>query len=225
MCKNIPERLKNAGEYDPLENYMDLCRELGGGDPDNPVVPGGSAFADVLPTDPFFSAVNRAAAQGIVTGYDDGLFHPDHTCSRAQMLTILWRAAGCPEASAECPFSDVRSGDYYFDAIRWAYAEGIALGTDIGTFSPHESITREQAAAFIYRFAQKQGAGFTGGWSFPLEYADAATVSTWADEAVHWCVMEHIIPADGDLLEPQGAASRGEVVMMIMASRDVIYAA
>ncbi len=173
-------------------------------------------FTDVKEGDYFFQPVLWAVDKEVTGGVSADKFAPATGCSRAQMVTFLWRAAGKPWASANKHFSDVAEGSYYKEAVEWAVAAGITRGISEDKFNPKGQVTREQLASFIYRYAQSKGQGFTGAWAFPLDYGDAGKVSSWADEAVHWCVMKEILGGTGSaMLSPQGTATRGQIVTML----------
>jgi hypothetical protein len=173
-------------------------------------------FKDVSASDYFFDPVLWAVEKNVTSGKSADTFAPFDGCTRAQMVTFLWRAAGSPWASANWHFSDVPEDAYYADAVEWAIAAGIAKGTSENTFAPNGSVTREQLAAFIYRYAQSKGEGFTGSWMFLLDYDDASQVSEWADEAMHWCVMNNIVTGTtAKTLSPAGEANRAQIVTML----------
>ncbi len=177
---------------------------------------GAAVFADVSAEDWFYDAVQWAVEQGVTKGADDTHFSPYATCDRAQVVTFLWRAAGSPAANGDLPFSDVEQDVFYADAVRWAVAEKILQGKTEASFAPNDPVTREQLATFVYRYAQAKGEGFVGLWYFPLDFEDAASVSDWADESVHWCVMKGIVGGVGDnLLAPGDTANRGQIVTML----------
>ena len=173
-------------------------------------------FKDVSASDYFYNPVLWAVEKNVTSGKTADTFAPFDGCTRAQMVTFLWRASGSPWASANWHFSDVPEDAYYADAVEWAIAAGIAKGTSENTFDPNGSVTREQLAAFIYRYAQDKGQGFTGAWMFLLDYNDASQVSEWADEAMHWCVMKGIVSGTGEkTLSPKGEANRAQIVTML----------
>ncbi len=173
-------------------------------------------FTDVKAGDYFFQPVLWAVSKEVTGGVSETSFAPNAGCTRAQMVTFLWRAAGKPWASANRHFSDVAEGAYYKDAIEWAIAAGITNGISDELFNPDGAVTREQLASFIYRYAQSKGQGFTGAWMFLLDYSDASSISSWADEAMHWCVMQEIVGGTGNgKLSPQGTATRGQIVTML----------
>lgn len=173
-------------------------------------------FKDVSASDYFFDPVLWAVEKNVTSGKTEDTFAPFDGCTRAQMVTFLWRAAGSPWASANAHFSDVAEGAYYADAVEWAIAAGITKGVSETKFNPDGSVTREQLAAFIYRYAQDKGQGFTGAWMFLLDYDDASQVSEWADEAMHWCVMNNIVTGTtAKTLSPAGEANRAQIVTML----------
>ena len=106
-------------------------------------------------------------------------------------------------------------GSWYADAVTWAQASGIVTGYDETTFGPNDSITREQLATILYRYAQARGQGFAGMWYFPLDFRDASEVSDWADEAVHWMTMKGILTGTDDgRLAPKDSADRAQIAAM-----------
>ena len=128
--------------------------------------------------------------------------------SRAEAVTFLWKAAGSPVVNYAMPFKDVEEDAFYTEAARWAASEKILLGVSEDTFAPALSVTREQLAALIYRYAQSKGEGFSGLWMFLLDFEDASAVSNWADEAMHWCVMNGVINGvGGGKLDSQGTTT------------------
>ncbi len=136
---------------------------------------------------------------------------------RAEAADALWGLAGRPVVNYAPSFEDLDTGADYMNAVRWAASEGIIKGYDAKTFGPDDSVTREQLSVMIYRYAQTLGLGFTGAWYFPLNYADAAEISDWANEAMHWVVMNDILePEDGKLL-PQAAVTSDELDSMTAA--------
>ena len=109
-------------------------------------------FADVNPDKYYFKPVLWAAETGITSGASDSTFSPNESCTRAQVVSFLWRFAGCPEPTAATnPFADVPSGKYFTKAVLWAAENGITAGTDNSTFSPDRACTRAQIVTFLYR--------------------------------------------------------------------------
>ena len=180
-----------------------------------------SAFTDAAPTAWYHDGVHWALETGIMEGFGNGLFKPNDNTTRAMAAQILWKMAGKPAAEGEgIDFADVADGAWYADAVRWASCVGIITGwTEKATgnlvFHPKDDVTREQFAAMLYRYAKLNGEGFVGTWMFLLDYPDAADVSSWADEAMHWMVMKGVVNGMGGKLNPQGYASRAQVATMI----------
>ena len=118
-----------------------------------------SVFPDVSTDSVYYDSIVWAVDEGIISGYEDGSFKPNAFATRAQVVTMLWRAAGCPEPAAETnPFSDVSdtgSCAPYYKAILWANENGIALGYGDGSFRPHQTCTRAQVVTFLWRFAEE----------------------------------------------------------------------
>ena len=111
-------------------------------------------FDDVSTGDYYHDAVEWAVEQGITNGTAATMFSPNASCTRAQMVTFLWRAAGCPTpASSICAFTDLDSSAYYYTAVLWAVGEGVTNGTTATTFSPDAVVTRSQTVAFLWRYA------------------------------------------------------------------------
>lgn len=149
-------------------------------------------------------AVEYVFERGVMTGAGTEHFLPDAETNRAMIWTILARDAG---------LELTQKGENWYDEARaWAIAAGISDGSD-----PLGTITREELAVMLYRYAQRNGEGFTGSWMFLLRNPDAAAISSWANEAMHWCVMKGILGgrADGSL-DPQGEATRAEVAAVMM---------
>ena len=110
-------------------------------------------FTDVKETDYFYKAVLWAVENGITAGTSETTFSPHATCTRAQSMQFLWRAAGSPEPeTTECSFTDVAETDYFYKAVLWAVENGVTAGTSETTFSPHANCTRAQIVTFLYRY-------------------------------------------------------------------------
>ena len=137
--------------------------------------------------------------------------------TRAEAVTELYSAlAGSPEvAGLQNPFADVTAGESY-DAILWAVENGVTNGVDETRFAPERTLTREQAAVFLYRYVQSRGGGFTGSWMFPLDYPDRDKVSEWAYEALCWTTMNGVFPVtDGGALSPGGDCTGSQFAEML----------
>ncbi|MDY5906128.1 MAG: S-layer homology domain-containing protein [Anaerovoracaceae bacterium] len=115
--------------------------------------PAAKLFDDVAQGAYYYDAVKWAVDKGVTNGKISNLFGSDDPCTRAQIVTFLWRAAGSPAASASVSFTDVKDSDYYAKAVAWAVEKGITNGTGDGKFSSDDTCTRAQCAAFLYRAA------------------------------------------------------------------------
>ena len=152
-----------------------------------------------------------------MNGVGEGKVAPGGTTSRAMIVTMLHRMEGEPKTENGASFTDVEPGAWYSEAIKWAAANEIVTGYGDGRFGPNDSVTREQLATILYRYAKLKGQGFQGMWAFPLRYADASEVSEWAYEAMCWMTMNGVIQGTGeDKLSPKQSASRAQVATMTM---------
>ncbi len=168
-------------------------------------------FTDVDKDSEYYENIKFVYEKGLMIGTSDSEFSPDMTLTRGMVTTILWRMSGSPVVNFLMDFTDVDEEAYYGEAVRWAQAEKIVNGVGGNLFAPEDEITREQLAAIIYRYVQRNGGGFKGMWYFPLNCQDASDISEYADEAMHWCVMNGIIESDGDNnLRPAAPATRAE---------------
>ena len=173
-------------------------------------------FVDVTEGDWFYAAVDAVFQRDLMTGTDATHFTPGGTASRAMVATILWRMAGQPQADNTLSFTDIPASAWYTEAVRWAAETGIVTGYSDTKFGPDDPVTREQFAAMLYRYARTLGEGFTGSWSFPLDFPDAAEVSDYAYEALCWLTMENVINGMEDgALHPQGTATRAQLATML----------
>lgn len=172
-------------------------------------------FVDVPAGAYYYDAVLWAAEGGIVTGTDAVHFSPDASCTRAQLVTFLWRAAGSPVVNYAMNFNDVDGGAYYAEAVRWAASLGIADGYGDGCFGTNDFVTREQVAAMLYRFAKAQDMDTTQGGMAVREFADFESVSSYALEAVDWAVNAGVLKGDNNRLLPQDNCTRAQIVTML----------
>ena len=170
-------------------------------------------FYDVPNDAYYYEAVKWAAENGITGGVGSSLFAPNQPCTRAQIVTFLWRAAGSPVVNYRMPFTDVDEGAYYAEAVRWAASCGIVTGLTETTFGTNGVCTRAQAAAMIYRCAQAQGKGFTGAWMFHLPFTD---VPEWAYESVAWCYMNSVTTGVSETaFAPGNDCTRAQIVTFL----------
>ena len=170
-------------------------------------------FYDVPNDAYYYEAVKWAAENGITGGVGNSLFAPNQPCTRAQIVTFLWRAAGSPVVNYRMPFTDVDEGAYYAEAVRWAASCGIVTGLTETTFGTNGVCTRAQAAAMIYRCAQAQGKGFTGAWMFHLPFTD---VPEWSYESVAWCYMNGVTTGVNETaFAPGNDCTRAQIVTFL----------
>ena len=177
---------------------------------ETPVVPVVPTFDDVAEDTYYFDAVEWAVKEGITTGTSDTTFSPDMTCTRAQAVTFLWRAAGSPEPKSNVmPFEDVAAEAYYYKAVLWAVENGITKGTSATTFSPDADCTRAQIVTFLWR-AQKSPAAI-GVNPFTDVAADAYYV-----DAVLWAVEEKVTNGtSATTFSPDADCTRAQIVTFL----------
>lgn len=172
---------------------------------------GGTGFRDVQADAWYADAVQYVVSEGLMNGTDAAAFSPDTSMSRAMLVTVLYRLSGEPAVSQDSGFADVAADAYYADAVSWATEQGIVTGTSQTAFSPDESVTREQMAALLYRYAGEPSAA--GDLS---AYAYADSVSAYASDAMAWCVENGVLNGtDGSRLEPAASATRAEVAAVL----------
>ena len=171
-------------------------------------------FSDVNDDDWFFDVVRYVYEQGLMTGTSDREFSPNLTTTRGMIVSILNRLENGPTAEA-AGFTDVADGDWYAEAVNWAAREGIVAGYEDNTFRPNDPITREQLAAMLMNYAAWKGEDVSARADLS-GYNDAASVSSWAAETVQWAVADGLISGmPGNLLEPQGSATRAQVAAIL----------
>ena len=152
-----------------------------------------------------------------MNGTGGSAFDPEGTTTRGQVVTILWRLAGCPVVNYLMDFDDVDPAAWYGEAVRWAASEGVVTGYGNGRFGTDDPITREQLATMLWRYAQHEGYDTTQGGMAIQEYADYDQVSDFALEALDWAVSAGIVngTGDGSTLSPQGQATRAQAAAML----------
>lgn len=174
---------------------------------DEPVAPE-KLFADVSAEEYYYEAVKWASENGVTGGIGENLFGAKLPCTRAQIVTFLWRAAGSPEPKGMSGFVDVSADAYYVKAVAWAVEEGIVSGTSATTFNPDAVCTRAQSVAFLYRaFGEKvnKAAGFS----------DVSADAYYAD-AVAWAVENGVASGiGGGLFAPDQDCARGQIVAFL----------
>ena len=171
-----------------------------------------SPFSDVSTSAYYYKAVKWAQEKGITGGIGNGLFGPNQPCTRAQIVTFLWRAAGSPVVNYAMNMSDVPEGSYYAAAVRWALSEGIATGTTENTFSPDSECTRAQAVAFLFRYAASEAVTLQ---ELVSGFSDADSVPGYALPAMNWALAEEIVQGNGSKLMPNDSCTRAQIVTFL----------
>ena len=184
------------------------------------IVPGlsvGTDFTDVQPGDWFHEAVQYVSANGIMSGVGNRKFEPHSQLSRAMVAQILYNQAGKPRTITTAGFADVPADAWYAKAVSWAVKEGITTGYSSTAFGPNDPVTREQLAVFLYRYAQSRGPAAAPAGDWLSGFADQGSVSAYAREAMNWAVSKGLLNGrDGNLLAPQGTATRAEAAAILM---------
>ena len=197
-CLTDPYKAENGYEYVTLIS------------PSNPTIPQ-QTFTDV-PSNAYYAApINWAVQKGITKGTSASTFSPAQNCTRGQIVTFLWRAAGSPEpGQTNNPFKDVNTGNYYYKAVLWAVEKGITSGTSRNTFSPNATCTRAQAVTFLYRYAGQPSVGLT---SNPFKDVNKGT---YYYSPVLWAVENGITAGtSATAFSPKAYCTRGQIVTFL----------
>ena len=212
---NFSWNLDGSGLTDP-DGYADMSAaeilaDLFG---DAETQPSQKGFNDVKPGDYFYDAVNWAVEKGITTGTSATTFSPNTSCTRAQIVTFLWRASGSPEPkTASNPFTDVAANAYYCKAVLWAVENGITTGTSATTFSPDAPCTRAQGVTFLWRANGSKAA------SAAASFTDVASDAYYAP-AVAWAAEQNVTGGVGNgLFSPDTNCIRAQIVSMLYRLR------
>ena len=192
------------------------------------VCPGGTScpsygFRDVAgPADWSHEGIDYCVRRSLMVGTGVGTFSPDMACSRAQIVQILYNLSGdkTDYGNYYLPFTDVAPGDWFYEAVAWAYANDIVAGTSATTFAPNVDITREQMTVILYGYTAKYAPAFTGGGTSLGQFPDAGSVANWAYAAMNWAVGNGLISGIESYgvtyLTPQGSATRAQASAIIM---------
>ena len=169
----------------------------------------GNPFTDVKASQYYYDAVLWAVEKGVTNGTDATHFSPDAQCTRAQVVTFLWRALGQPECSGSNPFRDVKAGQYYYDAVLWAVREGVTNGTSATTFGPDEVVTRAQFVTFLWRALGKPA------FSKKTGFTDVKANQYYYD-AVLWAAEAGVTNGtDANHFSPDQSCLRGQTVTFL----------
>lgn len=192
------------------------------------VCPGGTScpsygFRDVAgPADWSHEGIDYCVRRSLMVGTGVGTFSPNAVCSRAQIVQILYNLSGdtADYGNYYLPFTDVAPGDWFYEAVAWAYANDIVAGTSATTFAPNVDITREQMTVILYGYTAKYAPAFTGGGTSLGQFPDAGSVANWAYAAMNWAVGNGLISGIESYgvtyLAPQGSATRAQASAIIM---------
>lgn len=217
------DRVTNLGVHEHWNNPSDkqYSRNLGsdegielvraGMNSETPLSDGRNGFTDV-PSDAWYAkAVDYCRVNGLMSGISATTFAPEASMTRAMLATVLYRMAGTPVAAGTDSFSDTVRGSWYSEAVRWASQQGLIGGYGNGRFGPNDSVTREQMAAILWRYAGNPAAGSAPG------YEDNAEIASYAKEAVAWASANNIIaPVSEEYFAPKGQATRAQIAAALM---------
>ncbi len=193
------------------------------GEPTIPTAPAGKLpFTDVADDSWYYDAIYYCYTNGLMIGTSDTAFEPDMKLTRAMMVTIIYRLDGSNKVNSVCAFEDVDQNTWYSDAVNWASANKVTLGTSATTFEPNAPITREMMMTMLYRYFQLKGNTSAAGDTLS-KFVDADQVSDWAVEGASWCVDVGLIIGVGDKeIDPAGTATRAEAATII-ARADILF--
>ena len=174
------------------------------------------AFRDVPSSAWYAESVNYVLEKQYMEGVSEKDFAPNESVTRGMLVTVLYRVAGLPKTKGNSGFSDVKKGAYYADAVTWASVKGIVNGYSEKSFGPDDAVTREQAAAILYRYADTNGYDVSAVTDV-TRYADAAYISAYAMDAMRWANAVGLLTGTSDsTLSPRGTATRAQLAAVIM---------
>ena len=177
------------------------------------------AFSDV-PGDAWYcSYVEQALSLGLMNGTSANRFEPDAPMTRGMVATVIYRLANSPPVMIRAtPFTDVSTEDWYYDAVVWAFDDGVVTGMGDGRFAPEQLISREQMAVMMYRYAQFAGYDVSVSSLFTLSgFIDADNVSEFAGASMSWANSNNVITGKpGGFLDPKGSAARAEFAAVLI---------
>lgn len=177
-------------------------------------IQGEMPFLDVGTNDWFYNDVAYVWENGLMSGTAADRFSPNASTTRAMLVTVLYRMDGSAVSSGNVPFTDVPAGSWYADAVSWAAENGIVTGYSATRFAPNEPVTREQVAAILYRYAKLCDRDLSPAASLTA-FADHASVSGYAREALSWAVGSGLIGGSNGRLNPSGMATRAEIAAIL----------
>ena len=177
-------------------------------------IQGEMPFLDVGTNDWFYNDVAYVWENGLMSGTAADRFSPNASTTRAMLVTVLYRMDGSAISSGNAPFTDVPAGSWYADAVSWAAENGIVTGYSATRFAPNEPVTREQVASILYRYARLCDRDLSPAASLTA-FADHASVSGYAREALSWAVGSGLIGGSNGRLNPSGTATRAEIAAIL----------
>ncbi len=177
-------------------------------------VPDVVSYDDVDPERWSYDDITYVSEEGYMNGVGDDKFDPSGKVTRAMVVTVLYRVEGSPAVSSDPSFSDVKSGTWYTDAVRWAKDNEIVNGTSPTTFAPNANITREQLAAIMMRYAKFKHFKIDTDQDIS-SYKDASKISAYAVDAMKWANKIGLITGIGDTLQPRGTATREQFAAIL----------
>ena len=173
-------------------------------------------FTDVNENDWYYDAVKYVYVNGLMSGVSDTTFAPNANTTRGMIVTVLYRMENQPNVTIDNSFNDVKSTDYYGNAIYWAKQNNIVSGYNSTTFAPNDNITREQIAAILYRYAAYKGYSVDK-TSDLSNFNDTSNISNYALTPIKWAVSSGLISGMGDsTISPIGNASRAQIATILM---------
>lgn len=180
-------------------------------------------FTDVRESDWFYPDVEKVYRAGVMRGTGGTLFSPEQPIDRAMAAAVIYRMAGSPAGPVDSGFSDVRPGAYYTSAVAWCEGQGLIKGYGNGQYGPADLVTREQFAAILFRYAQKNADTADLAQGELTAFSDQAAVSPWARQAVRWAVGAGLLRGNANgTLEPIGAVTRAQAAAMLARFMEMI---
>lgn len=173
-------------------------------------------FADVSANVWYRDAVDYATAKGLFSGYSDTVFGPEDAMTRAMLVTVLYRMEGRPAVTGAPAFADVQAGQWYTGAVVWAAANKLAEGYGSGLFGANDSITREQLATILYRYAAYKKYDTAQAGEAVKAFSDYESISGFASQAMDWAVKAKLLQGSENRLMPQGPATRAQAAAILM---------
>lgn len=193
-------------------------------DSNEPTTSGDFPFVDVSKDFWYYKPISEAYSLGLFSGMSETLFVPNETTTRAMITAVLYRLAGRETSTVTAPFTDMKAGEWYVDALNWAYEKKIVSGMTDTWFGIEENVTREQLASMLYRYARAMGLD-TSARADLSTFGDCADVSEYAETAMQWAVASKIVNGDGKNLNPLNSATRAECATMIVSFRNWLQTA